>query len=158
MIHQDCFIRRATTNDADLLAALYRNTITTINRHDYNEEQVAAWAGRSSRTESLLQRIRDQYFLVAETNSVISGFASITQTGYLDMLFVHKDYQRQGIASLLYDALEIFAASSHAREITAEVSITARPFFEKKGLVVYEGQQVDIDGVLLTNFKMRKKM
>ncbi|RYZ18748.1 MAG: GNAT family N-acetyltransferase [Chitinophagaceae bacterium] len=149
-------IRRATAADAAALGALYRDTITHVNSRDYNAEQVAVWAGRAQRTESLLQRIEEQYFLVAEEDGQPTGFGSITAGGFLDMLFVHKDHQGKGIANALVDMLESYAVRHDALLLTAEVSITARPFFEKKGFEVVQEQQVTIDGVRLTNFKMRK--
>ncbi|TCZ74444.1 GNAT family N-acetyltransferase [Flaviaesturariibacter aridisoli] len=149
-------IRRATAADATALGALYRDTITSVNSRDYSAEQVAVWAGRSQRTESLLQRIESQYFLVAEEDGQPTGFGSITAGGFLDMLFVHKDHQGKGIANALVDMLESYAVRHDALLLTAEVSITARPFFEKKGFEIVQEQQVAIDGVPLTNFKMRK--
>ena len=38
----------------------------------------------------------------------------------------------------------------------SEVSITARPFYERMGFKVVNDQQVDMRGVTLTNFVMEK--
>ncbi|GAB4092331.1 GNAT family N-acetyltransferase [Flaviaesturariibacter terrae] len=149
-------IRRATAADAGPISELYRGTITAINSRDYDARQVAVWAGRADRTASLLSRIEEQYFLVAEEDGQLTGFGSITAGGFLDMLFVHKDHQGQGIANALVDMLESYAIRHDALFLTADVSITARPFFEKKGFELQQEQQVTIDGVLLTNYKMRK--
>ena len=40
--------------------------------------------------------------------------------------------------------------------VTTHASITARPFFEKRGYRVVKEQQVERHGVLLTNFVMEK--
>lgn len=40
------------------------------------------------------------------------------------------------------------------KRVFAEVSITAKPFFEAKGFKVVKQQNVDIRGVKLTNFIM----
>ena len=52
-------------------------------------------------------------------------------TGYLDRLYVHKDYQGQGIATAICDALEQHALEQHTLVQTfhTAASITARPFF-----------------------------
>lgn len=39
------------------------------------------------------------YTVVAVENNIIVGFGDIDKTVYFDRLFVHKDYQNQGIAS-----------------------------------------------------------
>ncbi len=83
----------------------------------------------------------------------IVGFGDMDETGYLDRLYVHKDYQRQGVATAICDALE---QNTKAAEFTTHASITARPFFEKRGYTVVKVQQVERRGILLTNFVMKK--
>ena len=56
--------------------------------------------------------------------------------------------QGRGVASALCDALPA-ARITHA-------SITARPFFERRGWHVVKEQQVERRGVLLTNFVMER--
>ena len=83
----------------------------------------------------------------------MAGFADMDQAGYLDRLYVHRDFQRRGIATALCDALE--AACPCAR-YTTHASITARPFFLARGYRVVRAQQVERRGVKLTNFVMEK--
>lgn len=58
-------------------------------------------------------------------NGEIVGFGDMDETGYLDRLYVHKDYQGQGIASAICDELERFAAG---KTFTTHASITAKLF------------------------------
>ena len=60
----------------------------------------------------------------------IVGFEDMNGNGYLDRLYVHKDYQGQGVASAICDELERFAAG---KTITTHASITAKPFFHHSG-------------------------
>lgn len=73
-------------------------------------------------------------------------------TGYLDRLYVHKDFQRKGIATALCEELERAVSC----KITTHASITAKPFFENRGYKVITEQQVNRQNVLLTNFIMEK--
>jgi putative acetyltransferase len=82
----------------------------------------------------------------------------LTYDGYLDRLFVHKDFQGQGIASALVDMLESEAKKLNLLEITTDSSITAKPFFKHKGYNIVRSHIVERKGVKLTNFKMRKKI
>ena len=91
--------------------------------------------------------------LGAGGRGVIGGFGDMEEAGCLERLYVHKSYQGQGIATALCDALE--AAGSVPRS-TVHASITARPFFEKRGYTVVKEQQVQRRGVLLTNYVMEK--
>jgi len=43
-------------------------------------------------------------------------------------------------------------------ELTADVSITAKPFFEKQGYEVIRKQREERRGQILTNDKMRKEL
>ena len=92
--------------------------------------------------------------IVATENGEIVGFGDMDETGYLDRLYVHKDYQGQGIASAICDELERFAAG---KKITTHASITAKPFFQHHGYCVVRKQEVIRRGVALTNFVMEKQ-
>lgn len=44
-------------------------------------------------------------------------------------MFIHKDFQGKGVATLLLNEIERYAVAAGITRITSEVSITARPFF-----------------------------
>ena len=87
-------------------------------------------------------------------NGEIVGFGDMDETGYLDRLYVHKDYQGQGIASAICDELERFAAG---KTFTTHASITAKLFFQHRRYHVVRKQEVIRHGVALTNFVMEKQ-
>lgn len=88
----------------------------------------------------------------------IVGFASLADGDYVDILYVHKDFQKQGIASKLLSELERKAKTLEVDLIRSDVSITARPFFEHKGYVLLRVNINHIKGVNLINYKMTKKL
>ena len=92
--------------------------------------------------------------IVATGSSKIVGFGDMDGNGYLDRLYVHKDYQGQGIASAICDELERFAAG---KTFTTHASITAKLFFQHRGYHVVRKQEVIRHGVALTNFVMEKR-
>ena len=77
----------------------------------------------------------------------ITGFCTLDKGNYIDLLNVHKDHQRQGIASKLYAEIEIEAKRENRRELKSDVSKTTRPFFESVGFKVIKEQTVKIKGV-----------
>jgi len=125
---------------------------------DYSSEKVDAWAPKSIDKASLDKRLSGNFTIVAEHDGTIVGFASLAYKGYYDLLYVHKDYQRQGVATALTNIIENEAVLYGIRELTADVSITAKPFFEKKGYEVIRKQSVERKGQLLTNYTMRKEL
>jgi putative acetyltransferase len=58
----------------------------------------------------------------------------------------------------LYQALEGFVKEKLVEKIEADVSLTAKPFFIKKGFEVVREQQVMVQDEVLTNFRMVKKL
>ena len=49
------------------------------------------------------------------------------------------------------------ARAAGAESLYAEVSLTARPFFERKGFAVEAQQEVPVGKQRLTNFRMRRR-
>ncbi|WP_353723251.1 GNAT family N-acetyltransferase [Dyadobacter sp. 676] len=88
----------------------------------------------------------------------MAGFASLKGTDYIDFMYTHKDHLRKGVAQLMMAQLQEKAIQMGARCLTADVSKTARPFFEKLGFVILHENHNLIRGVWITNYKMRKEL
>ena len=146
-------LRDYTKTDCAELAELFYDTVHTVNAKDYTQEQLDAWATGKVNLEAWNESFQAHHTVVAEMDGKIVGFGDMDETGYLDRLYVHKDYQRRGVAAAICDALE---QRTKAAEFTTHASITARPFFEKRGYTVAREQQVERGGVWLTNFVMKK--
>ena len=146
-------LRDYTKTDCAELAELFYDTVHTVNANDYTQEQLDAWATGKVNLEAWNESFQAHHTVVAEMDGKIVGFGDMDETGYLDRLYVHKDYQRRGVAAAICDALE---QRTKAAEFTTHASITARPFFEKRGYTVAREQQVERRGVWLTNFVMKK--
>ena len=151
-------IRAALQSDAVELKKLFQNTVLAINRRDYSQAEVEDWASCGDDLSNIEDMIKTHYFIVAiNQQSEIVGFSSITPQGYLHSMFVHKDFQGEGIATMLLNEIEQYAITNGIIRITSEVSLTARPFFEKKGYIVEEEQKRKANKLSLTNFWMAKQ-
>lgn len=149
-------LRIATHEHLDDILELFRETILSVNNKDYNPRQIKAWAKGSKDKERWAKKIEDHYFVYAEIDGKMAGFSSIDPKGYLDTMFVDKSCQKMGVASFLYAEMEKKAMEQKNDAILSDISITARPFFERRGFEVLKEQQVDCRGEVLTNFKMQK--
>ena len=145
-------IREYQRDDCEAITELFYNTVHTVNAKDYTEEQLTAWATGKADLEQWDRSLQEHFSLVAVEVGMIVGFGDIDSTGFLDRLYVHKDYQGKGIATAICEALE----QAVAGKITTHASITAKPFFENRGYKVIREQQVTRQNVLLTNFIMEK--
>lgn len=146
-------IRKYQTSDIKYLAELFYETVHAVNVKDYTEEQLDVWASGHVDLKEWDRALSAHNTVVAVEGEKIVGFGDIDKTGYLDRLYVHKDYQGQGIASAICDALE---KSVHADRITVHASITAKPFFLSRGYRIIKEQQVFRQGIALTNYIMQK--
>lgn len=151
-------LRAYRAQDCAEIIELFYTTVHTVNREDYSEEQLNAWADGKAEPKSWDNSFQEHYTLVAaeetEDGEIIVGFGDIVpETGYLDRLYVHHAFQNRGIASAICDSLE---AAVTGKSITVHASITAKPFFQHRGYVVHRQQQVERNGVWLTNYVMRK--
>ncbi len=146
-------IRKYLTTDCAEIAELFYHTVHTVNAKDYTAEQLRAWAPGTIHTEEWNRSFLAHHSLVAVVDGRIAGFGDIDPTGYLDRLYVHKDYQKMGIATAICDLLEENAPD----QIVTHASITAKPFFEKRGYRAIKMQQVERQGIFLTNFVMVKE-
>lgn len=144
-------LREYRTADCPALAQLFYDTVHSVCIRDYTPEQLDAWADGCPDLDAWDRALRAHDTLVAEKGGEILGFGDMTADGYLDRLFVHREAQRQGIASALCAALE---RRCSAPEFTVHASRTALAFFQSRGYRVVREQQVERRGQMLTNFVM----
>lgn len=145
-------IRAYRPSDCGELAELFYQTVHTVNARDYTKEQLDAWAAGGVDLEAWDRSFREHDSAVAEEDGRPVGFGDMDETGFLHRLFVHRDYQRRGVAAAICDRLERAVSG----KVVTHASITARPFFEKRGYAVIREQRVERRGVPLTNFVMEK--
>ena len=155
----DFKIRIAQQSDSAELRDLYKNTVLVVNRRDYSQDEVEDWASCGDDLSNIEEMIKTHYFIVAVNQlSQIVGFSSITPQGYLYSMFIHADFQGKGIATMLLEEIERYAITKGIIQITSEVSLTARPFFEKQKYVVKKEQKRQANKLNLTNFWMAKNL
>jgi putative acetyltransferase len=150
----DCLLRPYQPEDCAVLAILFHETVHTINAKDYSPAQLDAWSTGSVDLDTWNRSFLAHDTWVAWIGDKIVGFADMDASGYLDRLYVHRDYQHHGIATALCDHLEQRAA---AKTFVTHASITAKPFFLARGYAVVRAQVVQRHGVELQNFVMEKR-
>lgn len=151
-------LRKFQKKDTREAAEMCSQTVISVNATDYDPEQIQRWSIVIKSKKNWQARLETQFCLIAEYKNQIVGIGTQTPYGYLDMLYVHKDYQHRGIGSLLLASLLDQAHSDALEIITTEASITARLFFEKHGFRVIEKQKKILGGIPFVNFKMEKEL
>ena len=149
-------IRPFLPSDIDEVLELFYETFHAINSKDYSPEQVNAVAPKNLDRALWLKNLTTRFTLVAEQNGILMGFIDFKNDGELDHLYVHKAFQRQGIATALLENVIAEARRLNFKKITAESSITAKPFFEKHGFTVIATNQKERRGQFFKTYLMEK--
>ena len=149
-------VRLFYQQDADQIAHLFHETVREINIRDYSTNQVKAWAPDNIYFRDWAEVCSNRFTYVADKEGVIVGFGELESDGHIDCFYCHKDYQRCGIGSQIYQAIEAKALALGLNRLFTEASITAKPFFQRMGFSVVKEQQVKCRGENFINYAMEK--
>lgn len=151
-------IRPYRHGDAVALWTVFFTAIHQTAAADYSLEQLNAWAPATPDMAKWEKRIRGIQPFVAEWNGEVAGYADLQLSGLIDHFFVSPTAGRRGVGSALMAEIHRSAQQRKLSVLFSEVSLTARPFFEKWGFRVETEQTVWIGTVALENFRMTKSL
>lgn len=151
-------IRKAHLSDLAQIRQMFFEVITKVASKDYSEAEINVWASGAKDEKRWERKFLEQEFFVAEDGNLIIGFTSLLNKYYIDHLYVSHLHQGMGVASLLLSYVEQIAIKYGVTVLKSDVSITARPFFEKKGYVVTKKNEILHKGETLINFDVVKEL
>lgn len=149
-------IRPFKEGDLTELIKLFQEAVHAINIRHYSIEQVAVWTQIDQ--EKWQKSLTKNITYVAEADNKIVGFVDMSHEGYLDRLYVHKEYQARFVALKLFRTIEQAARDLGLKKITTDCSITAKVPAERIGFVVVKEQVVEKKGMKFINYHMEKKL
>jgi Acetyltransferases len=149
-------IRSYQETDFKEVYQLFCNTVRKINIKDYSKEQINNWALKNPDENKWQNTLLNNYSIVAIIDQQIVGFSDVDNNGYLDHLYIHHLYLRQGIASSLLNEIKRYVIDLGINLIDSEASITALPFFKQQGFNIIKKQEVEKNKIIFTNFLVRK--
>ena len=118
----------------------------------YTPEQLAAWAPEKMDGEAWARCFAGSQTRVAvNARGEVLGFANLEGADYLDCLYVAPTAQRLGIGTALCATMEALAAG----DLEVRVSLTARPFFDRRGYRLVQEVRPIRAGIALPAFRMR---
>jgi putative acetyltransferase len=149
-------VRLFQTQDAEQIARLFHETIREVNICDYSTSQVKAWAPDDIYFRNWVEVCSSRFTYVADDEGVIAGFGELETNGHIDCFYCHKNYQRRGVGSQIYQAIEVKAFELSMNRLFTEASITAKPFFQRLGFSIVKEQEVTRRGETFINYAMEK--
>jgi len=156
--HPKMALRPFLPADAPMLAEIFRASIEELTGEDYNPAQQEAWAAAADDEEAFAQRLGKELTLIATLDGSPVGFISMEAPEQIDLFYVHPAVARQGIGTMLADALEKLAASRGTARLRVDASDTATDFFSGRGFVAQQRNTVRCGNEWLGNTTMEKKL
>ena len=93
---------------------------------------------------------------MAVLDGEVIGYADIQKDGYIDHFYVSGNFQSSGVGKALM--ITLLTQRLDAKKAYSNVSITAKPFFEKYGFKVVKENVVHIRDIGLVNFTMERNL
>jgi putative acetyltransferase len=137
---------------------LFYQTIHSVNAQHYSQKQLDAWAPSTFDEMFWKDKLAILNSFVCAKSQKIVGYSDLQSNGYIDHFFCHQQHQNEGVGTALMRHIHTLAKQRGITQLSADVSISARLFFERKGFNVVKQQDVPIRGQMLSNFKMQKAL
>jgi GNAT superfamily N-acetyltransferase len=154
----DIQIRRYQSGDEITIGRIYHDAVHQLTCDDYTEEQRHAWATPISADPSWSEKWRTRCERkepwVAVVDGKVGGFIEFDSDGHVDCTYVAPTHARKGLMSAIMDRIFEEARQTNLLRLYAEVSITARPFFERHGFRVVRDNPHEVRGVPVLNYIM----
>lgn len=151
-------IRKYRRSDLGAVLGLFHDTVHSVGARDYTPVQLDAWAPSVPDKSIWHERLSSAEAFVVEEDERIVGFGSLSRDGWVDTLYVHKDHQREGIATAILSRLLEEAVEFELPAVRVTTSITARPFFEAQGFDLEWEQEKAHHGSVFKGFVMARKL
>ncbi|PPD43712.1 MAG: GNAT family N-acetyltransferase [Methylocystis sp.] len=151
-------LRPYLPSDAPALAALFRASVEELAAEDYDTDQREAWAAAADDEAAFAAKLASALTIVALVGGEVAGFASLKDNNLFEMLYVRPDLARQGVGSVLADAIEKLAGARGTKTLTVEASDSARDFFAARGYVGRSRNTVTIGGEWLGATTMTREL
>ncbi len=131
-------LRRYGAADAAATWEVFHAAVRHTARARYSAAQAAAWAPDEVDADRWARRRAAAWTLVAVNDEQVVGFADLTDAGELDMLYVHPDHAREGVATRLLAAVVTEAKHRGLLRVEVRASRPLQPLLERLGFVLDE--------------------
>lgn len=155
-------IRKYEPGDEIAIGHAYFDAVHQIASKDYSLVQCNAWAGPieddPNWAENWRKRCERKQPWVAIVEGELAGFIELDPDGHIDCTYAAAAFAGKGYMSAIMERIFLEAHELGLPKLFAEVSITARPFFERHGFEVVRENWPEIRGVRLLNYIMERRL
>ena len=125
-------IRKAQPSDMERITAIQVESLQKLCAKHYRDRDLQVLIRSKQRDRNWNETI-----FVAETSAGVVGFCALSNISpFIQAVFVHPLWTRQGIATALIAALEAEATERQIKRLIVNASLTAEPFYRACGYQV----------------------
>lgn len=132
----DVDVRACAPEDAVAAYEVFRAAVRRTALARYTLAQVHAWAPDEVDMQRWASRRAAAWTIVVVHGERVVGFADLTEAGEMDMLFVHPDHARAGIATTLVTRVVAEATRRGLERIEVHASKVLQPLLARLGFAV----------------------
>lgn len=136
-------VRSFKKSDLQAVHQLIHLTIDVAYTPVYPQGVVAFFKSYHSQ-DSIIKRFHKGSVLVIEHDGDIVGTGSLVDYD-IQGVFIHPDFQQQGLGKKLMCALEKEAQSKKFKEVTLDISLPSKQFYQDIGYTVIEECSFEVD-------------
>ncbi|GGP27898.1 GNAT family N-acetyltransferase [Silvimonas amylolytica] len=151
---------RTGVDDLPALQSCFFASVSVLAAKDYTPEQRRAWVSRAlDNANTWRDKLVSQFGWKAVENEEVQGFILLVpQDNLIDWLYVSPAAANNGVATNLLRELERTARTLGIPHLETHASVTAQPFFERRGYEVVEKEEIEAGNCVLPRALMRKKL
>jgi putative acetyltransferase len=147
---------RYQRQDAETLAAIYRDAVIGIGSSAYDAKQIEVWSSYPEDIEEFRQLLSQGLTIVALHDSQVVAFGQLNPLDHIAFLYTASHFSRFGYATKIYQHLEAYAIQQGVERLHTEASRISKHFFLKMGFSMIEAEIVERKAVKIERFKMEK--
>ena len=150
-------IRLAGPDDKEAIAEVHAASIKSVCSSHYDSSQIESWVN-VIKPDVYDQALNEKYFILAVEGRAVTGLGIMDiQGGEISAVYAAPGSIGQGVGTLLLENMEMKAAEKGVRRLTANATLNAQSFYQRKGYrVVGEERHRLPDGTELPCIRMVK--
>ena len=141
---------------APAICQLFYHSINSIDCKIYTEKQKNAWCSSPPDPDKWHLRLKTHIIWVALNDDRVVGFLELAPNGYIHCLFVHPQFQGQGVAAKLYQSMLEWVQQHGVKILQTHASKVAMPVFKKWGFNITKKNFIQRENEVLINYTMTK--
>ena len=152
-------IRRARPEDAKEIASMNRKTVRNVNKKDYTKRQIAAWSSMN-KARRLCKAIKEgrKIWVAVDKDEIVGMATLLPEEKEVGGFYIKHNKIGTGIGKKLNEKIEQEAKKKNIKELKLCSTITAAPFYKKRGYKKIRKTHVTMNKVKIPCVIMKKKL